>query len=531
MAPAAAAPQGGATCSAGIGRSPSAAELNTDLARLVAGTDPTEIQIGILASSEYFQDAGGTDLDFVNRLYDDVLRHDPTPVELATGLTILNDTGASGRGELAQDVVLSGEARAIRVDQVFHTLLGSYPNSTELAVWVNRLPGASAPTSSVSQMVEAITGSSTYYALVGGKGPAFVNRLYEELLNRAPTPTELSGDAALINEITAGVASARISVAAKVLVTAEFRPARSRRSSPTTCTQRVRSFVPRSAPPRSARRRPQSSPRPSLGLASNTTEEQIIAGVLGSDQYYENHGSTETGLVEGRLPGPARAAADAAELTAALDKYPNDSSVNRVRPVDGGVRSVQGPRHLARLPAAGAPRATRLRGGTGEGVLNGDVPTLQTPDRALIARSSPHPSTTPIRGHDEPLRHSHDRGAAHATARRSVDTLSISENRLRTPRGLAGRGADSVLGGNEYGPTSSEVSTRSSSVHGLLNGPRSGDHHQVRSGFLKADPRRLVRARHHGRRVLIMGRRRLLLRARAPTVLALYPKEFPRHNT
>src|ERR1700722_18877245 len=76
------APQGGAACSAGLGRSPTSAELSNDVTQLVSGADPTSIQIAVLASDEYYQDTGGNPMDFINRLYDDVLRPDHTPVEV-----------------------------------------------------------------------------------------------------------------------------------------------------------------------------------------------------------------------------------------------------------------------------------------------------------------------------------------------------------------------------------------------------------------------------------------------------------------
>ena len=78
-----------------------------------AGADPTALEIQLLSSTEYYQDAGNNTLGFVTRLYDDVLRHDPTEIEVATALTVLNTGGDTARNQLVQDVVLSPEARAI----------------------------------------------------------------------------------------------------------------------------------------------------------------------------------------------------------------------------------------------------------------------------------------------------------------------------------------------------------------------------------------------------------------------------------
>ena len=81
----------------------------------------------ILDTDEYFHDAGNTPVGFINRLYDDVFRHDPTPIEIATALDVIASGSDAARTQLVQNVVLSPEARAIRIDQAFHALLKIYP--------------------------------------------------------------------------------------------------------------------------------------------------------------------------------------------------------------------------------------------------------------------------------------------------------------------------------------------------------------------------------------------------------------------
>src|SRR4029077_2823868 len=60
-------------------------------------------------------------------------------------------------------------------------------------------------------------------------------------------------------------------------------------------------------------------------LASGSTEADIIAGVLSTDEYYQKHGSTQTGLIEGVYQDLLGRAPTNAEVTAALNKYTNDS--------------------------------------------------------------------------------------------------------------------------------------------------------------------------------------------------------------
>jgi hypothetical protein len=378
-------PEGGAACSGGIGRSPTSADLSNDIAHLVAGTDPTAIQIGVLASTAYYQDAGGDPLGFVNRLFDDVLRHDPTSVEVSIALTILNNTGGAGRTQLAADVVLSPEARAIRVDQAFHTLLSSYPSRAELATYVNRLARAGVPGISSNVMIEQLAASPEYYALTGSTGEAFLSKLYDTLLSRSPTATELDDDATLLAEIGAGSAVARLDLADKIVSSTEF------------LTLQVISIYANYLHPTCAALVAQEC---TLGigtptstelsaaltaLAGNSTEEDIIAGVLSSPQYYANHGSTQPGLVKAVYQDLLGRAPTDAELSAALEKYPNDplghtefaQSMSESTIHRDLVVSLYYQQLLLRAPLAGETSV-------GEGVLAGDVPSLQTPEQTLI---------------------------------------------------------------------------------------------------------------------------------------------------
>ena len=378
-------PQGGAACSGGIGRSPTSGELTTDLNRLVAGTDPTAIQIGLLASVEYYHDAGGIPLDFVNRLYDDVLRRDPTPVEVSIAVTILSGTGEAGRLQLAQDVVFSPEARAIRVDQGFHTLLNTYPSPLELAILVNRLDTSGGSGISGNTLVEEIAASSPYFAQEGNKGLAFVSQLYQDLLSRAPTSSELDGDASLISRINAGVGSARLLVAEQVVSSSEF------------LTDQVTSFYANYLHPTCPVLVGQEcaaslgTPAPAdvtaalTGLAGSSTEESIIAAVLGGDEYYQHHGSTQAGLVTAVYQDLLGRAPTDAEMTSALQTYPNDPLGHL-----GFAQSIVGSLAYKDLVVSFDYKQLLLRAPlpnellTGEGILGGDIPSLQTPDQTLL---------------------------------------------------------------------------------------------------------------------------------------------------
>jgi hypothetical protein len=345
------------------------------------------VEIQLLASAEYYRDAGSNDLGFVTRLYDDVLRHDPTPVEVATALALPLVTGAgdANRLQLVQTVVLSPEARAIRVDQAFHALLKTYPSNTDLALWVNRLSGPGTTGLSGNAMVEEIAGSAEYYKLVGGTASSFMTQLYQDLLNGPPSSDQLTADAALMAQIQAGSAAARLTAAVNVVsgpafrvdeVTSFFANYMHR-----TCQQlRAQECVSTIATPTAAQ-----LSAAMTALANGTTEEGIIAGVLSSPQYYQNHGSTETGLIEGVYQDLIGRAPTQAELQAALNKYTNDAPghLNFAQDMVGSVIyqdllvSLDYQQLLLRAPFT-------TENDAGQGILGGAIKSLQTPDELLI---------------------------------------------------------------------------------------------------------------------------------------------------
>jgi hypothetical protein len=379
-------PQGGANCSAGIGRSPTASELDAGTAQLAgAGADPTALEIQVLASGEYYRDAGNTNLGFLTRLYDDVLRHDPTPIEVATALPMISAGTDSGRIRLVEDVVLSPEARAIRVDQAFHALLKTYPSGADLALWVNRLSGPGSPGVSGNSMVEEIAASARYYTLVGGTASRFMTHLYEDLLNTPLTTPELIANRTLMASIQAGSAAARLTAAENVVSGAQFR------------ADEVTSFFANYMHPTCkelvAQECTSSIGTPTFAqlsvalssLASGTSEETIIAGVLSSDRYYQNHGSTQTGLIKGAYQDVIGRAPTDAELSAALSAYTNDQ-VGHLSFAQAMVGSLEYQDLLVSLDY----QQLLLRGpltsevNSGQGILGGNVKSLQTPDDLLI---------------------------------------------------------------------------------------------------------------------------------------------------
>jgi len=379
-------PEGGADCSAGIGRSPTTSELAVDSNTLASPqADPTTLEIQLLSTDEYYRDTGNNNLGFVTRLYDDVLRHDPTPVEVTTALSVISSGTDAERNQLVQQVVLSPEARAIRVDQAFHALLGTYPNAADLALWVNRLSSPGVTGMSSNTMVEEIAASSVYYAKVGGSATGYVSSLYEDLLNVPPTQGELATEAAVMTQIRAGSAAARLTAAQDVVTSTQFRAdevtSYFANYMHATCRElRAQDCLSTIGMPTTADLATDMS-----ALASGTSEETIIAGMLGSDQYYQNHGSTQTGLIRSVYQDLIGRAPTDAEVSSALATYTNDS-LGHVNFATAMVQSLAYQNLVVSLDyqqlLLRAPTASELI--SGQGVLGGDVKSLQTPDVFLI---------------------------------------------------------------------------------------------------------------------------------------------------
>ena len=223
--------------------------------------------------------------------------------------------------------MLSPEARAIRVDSAFHMLLKRYPSSTELADWVNRLPGSGATAGIFgTAMVEDIAATAEYFARSRQLSDAlYVATLFRSAQSsarssggherRATDPIERRG--------RGGGAPGAGPVRCSRVRSSE--PMRSHRFSPTTCTAPAGTSSSESARAPFGHRPRSSSRTRSPHWRARLTEADIIAGVFGTNKYYEKHGSTQAGLIEGVYQDLLGRAPTNAEVTAALNKYTNNS--------------------------------------------------------------------------------------------------------------------------------------------------------------------------------------------------------------
>jgi hypothetical protein len=189
----------------------------------------------------------------------------------------------------------------------------------------------------------------------------------------------------VITLVSAGYASARLLIAKQVVSGSEF------------LTDQVKSFYANylhpTCPVLVAQECPLTLGSPTsaelsaalTALAGNSTEEEIIAGVLGSDVYYLHQSSTEVGLVNAVYQDLLGRAPTNAEMSAALQKYPNDP-LGHLGFVQAMVQSSEYKDLVVSFDyqqlLVRAPRSAELL--TGEGILGGDIPSLETPDQTLV---------------------------------------------------------------------------------------------------------------------------------------------------
>jgi hypothetical protein len=139
-------------------RSPSAAETTFLLPYLSnPGTSDVDVEALILGSTEYFTGlAGGTNTNFLNQLFNDVLGRAPSASDLSFYNNLLS-TGFS-RSDVALVALRSTEARSRLVTSWFNDFLRRAPTSTEVATFTGLLNNGS----SNEQVIAAILGGSEY---------------------------------------------------------------------------------------------------------------------------------------------------------------------------------------------------------------------------------------------------------------------------------------------------------------------------------------------------------------------------------
>jgi len=152
-----------------LNRSATTSEQEGFAQLLVQGATIETVQADILASDEFFADAGGNNTAFIHHLFVDVLNRQPISTELSSFVNDLNSLENGGtnavtaREEVAYQVLTGAEGLMDRVEGYYVELLGRMPTSAELTAGQNFLEqGLSNPNFDDQAFIAALLSSAEF---------------------------------------------------------------------------------------------------------------------------------------------------------------------------------------------------------------------------------------------------------------------------------------------------------------------------------------------------------------------------------
>jgi hypothetical protein len=163
-----------------LGRNAGQSELNFWALNLSAGNRNEEVLSQILGSNEYFGKAGGTNQDWVNQVYKDVL--DRAADQGGESFWLKDLAAGASRQQVASLIDTSTEAEAAVVSTYYQTYLGRSGSSSDINYWAGILHSGVTQ----EQVVATILASPEYLTDQGGTLSGWVTAVYEATLHRAP---------------------------------------------------------------------------------------------------------------------------------------------------------------------------------------------------------------------------------------------------------------------------------------------------------------------------------------------------------
>jgi hypothetical protein len=201
---------------------------------------------------------------FIRGLYRDVLGRAPDSTELAAGLAYL---GSHAQQEYATTLLTSDEYRTLLIQGWYQKFLGRTAGGGEITPWLALFAGGSKD----EDIIAGLLSSVEYFnqPRVGGNNTGFVHAIYQDLLGRDPSPGDLSTWLAFLGTHN------RFEMAQFFLSSTEYR------------TDIIQSWYQKYLG------RAADSTEVNTGLttlSSGGTDEDVIAFVLGSVEYYARAG-------------------------------------------------------------------------------------------------------------------------------------------------------------------------------------------------------------------------------------------------
>ena len=196
---------------------------------------------------------------WINQIFLDLLGHTADAASLSAYGGLLG--GGTPRATVAASILASIEYRQRLLTNFYATFLHRSPSAAEVSLW---LPAFGAGLS--DEQIEAqIAASPEYFALSGSTNPGWITRIFNDVLGRAPSASDVSAYATLL------ASSSRMAVGLSILNSGEA------------ANRRVQDYF-----TRYLRRSPSASDASSFtaALLGGFTDEQIIGQILSSDEYF-----------------------------------------------------------------------------------------------------------------------------------------------------------------------------------------------------------------------------------------------------
>ncbi|HEY8720434.1 DUF4214 domain-containing protein [Pengzhenrongella sp.] len=122
---------------------------------------------------------------YVNWVYRDLFNRYPEPAGLASWSKLLN--AGSPRVGVANAITRSNEYRSGLITGAYREFLGRDPDAGGLTTWLGAMAGGM----TIQTMESGFVASQEYYNKAGGTDPAWVARLYQDVLGRTAGPSEV----------------------------------------------------------------------------------------------------------------------------------------------------------------------------------------------------------------------------------------------------------------------------------------------------------------------------------------------------
>jgi hypothetical protein len=269
-----------------LGRPADAAALQSWLPALTGGASEQGLVTGLLSSQEYYQRQGGTTETFVSALYRDLLHRQASFAEVAQWLGL----AAISRDAVVQAIQNSPESLGGVVMRLYQDYLGRPASAAEVAPWIAALQSGSLTPQQISV---ALLTSGEYQQRSqsqprAGHAPAApvlptgtvgqVSKLFNDLLNRQPGTAELASWSQMITSRSLS----KVDVASLILHSAEAQA--------NVIGRDYQRYLGRPADAAAAQ-----SWLPAL--VTGGSEQQVLVGILSSQEYYQDQGSTVDGFI------------------------------------------------------------------------------------------------------------------------------------------------------------------------------------------------------------------------------------------